>query len=138
MSIQTIWLNLPVKDLEKSKTFFRAIGFTENPMHITNPTVGSFLIGANKFCVMLFPEDAFKGFARHAIADTNAGSEMLINIDAQSREEVNAFAETVRQAGGTIIQEPGEAQGWMYAFGFADMDGHRWCQLYMDMEKMPK
>ena len=32
---------------------------------------------------------------------------------------------------------PVESQGWMYACGFEDLDGHRWVMLYMDMSKMP-
>jgi uncharacterized protein YndB with AHSA1/START domain len=43
----------------------------------------------------------------------------------------------VRKAGGKIYAEPGESQGWMYAFGFEDLDGHRWSMLYMDISKMP-
>ena len=135
--MQTIWLNLPVKDLEKSKAFFRNIGFRENPRHRNAAHVGSFLIGKDNFCLMLFPEDVFKGFAKSEVSDTNKGSEMLINIDAETREEVDAMAETVKNAGGKIISNPGEAEGWMYAFGFEDPDGHRWCMLHMDMAKMP-
>jgi predicted lactoylglutathione lyase len=57
-------------------------------------------------------------------------------VDAQSREEVDQMAEIVREAGGNIFAEPAESDGWMYAFGFADPDGHRWGVLYMDKEKM--
>jgi predicted lactoylglutathione lyase len=63
---------------------------------------------------------------------------MLINFDAESKEEVDMMAEKVRQAGGIIYAEPGESQGWIYAFGFIDLDGHRWSMLYMDMKNMPK
>jgi predicted lactoylglutathione lyase len=42
------------------------------------------------------------------------------------------------KAGGSIYGEPGYSQGWMYGAGFADLDGHRWNVLYMDMSKMPK
>jgi hypothetical protein len=50
---------------------------------------------------------------------------------------VFTIAEIVRKAGGKIYAEPGESQGWMYAFGFEDLDGHRWSMLYMDISKMP-
>ncbi len=138
MSIKQVWLNLPVKDLKKSKEFFKQIGFIPNPMHEKAEHLGSFFIGEDKFVLMLFPETTFKGFINHTISDTNNGSEMLINIDAESTEEVDKMAEKVRLAGGVIYAEPGESQGWMYAFGFIDLDGHRWCMLYMDMTKMPK
>jgi len=138
MSVQSVWLNLPVKDLAASRNFFKAIGFRSNPMHDEHPEMGSFFIGAQDFVLMLFPEQVFSGFVRHAVADTAKGSEVLINIDARSRDEVDAMAETVRKAGGRIYAGPGEAQGWMYALGFEDLDGHRWNMLYMDMEKMPR
>ena len=136
--MKTIWLNLPVKDIKKSKEFFKTIGFKENPMHEKAEHLGSFLIGENNFVLMLFPESTFKGFAQNEVSDTKVGTEVLINIDAQSKSEVDAMAKTVKQAGGKVFAEPGESEGWMYAFGFEDLDGHRWSMLYMDMEKMPK
>lgn len=135
--MKTIWLNLPVKDIKKSKEFFSAIGFKENPRHKNAEHLGSFYIGENNFVLMLFPENTFKGFAQNEISDTQKGTEVLINIDAQSKSEVDAMAKTVQKAGGKIFAEPGESDGWMYAFGFEDLDGHRWSMLYMDMEKMP-
>lgn len=137
MSIQQVWLNLPVRDLERSKAFYRHIGFRVNPMHEKASHLASFLIGARDFVLMLFPEHAFRGFVNNEIADLAKGTEMLINIDAQSREEVDQLADRVREAGGLIYAEPGETQGWMYAFGFADPDGHRWSMLHMDVSRMP-
>lgn len=136
--VKSVWLNLPVTRIEASKTFFRAIGFRENPMHRNAAHLGSFLIGENDFVLMLFPRETFKTFIGNAISDTEKGTEVLINIDAASKREVDEMAETVRKAGGEIYAEPGESQGWMYAFGFVDLDGHRWSMLHMDMEKMPK
>lgn len=135
--MKTIWLNLPVKDIKKSKEFFKAIGFKENPRHKNAEHLGSFYIGENNFVLMLFPENTFKGFAQNEISDTQKGTEVLINIDAQSKSEVDTMAKTVQKAGGKIFAEPGESDGWMYAFGFEDLDGHRWSMLYMDMGKMP-
>ncbi len=136
--MKTIWFNLPVKDIKKSKIFFKAIGFRENPRHEKAKHLASFYIGENNFVMMLFPEESFKSFSGNEIADTKKGTEVLINIDAQSKQEVDEMAETVRKAGGKIFAEPEENQGWMYAFGFEDLDGHRWSMLYMDMDKMPK
>ncbi|AEM69240.1 hypothetical protein Murru_0184 [Allomuricauda ruestringensis DSM 13258] len=134
--MKTVWLNLPVKDIKKSKEFFKAIGFKENPRHKNAEHLGSFYIGENNFVLMLFPENTFKGFAQNEISDTQKGTEVLINIDAQNKSEVDTMAKTVQKAGGKIFAEPGESDGWMYAFGFEDLDGHRWSMLYMDMEKM--
>ena len=135
--MKQIWINLPVDDIQKSKTFFRRIGFNENPMHAKAKHLGSFLIGQNDFVVMLFPEESFRRFTGNNVSDTKKGTEVLINIDAQSKEEVNEMAELVRKAGGKIYAEPADSEGWMYAFGFEDLDGHRWSMLYMDMTKIP-
>jgi len=135
--MKSIWINLPVKDVKKSKAFFEAIGFTLNP-NFGMETSASFLIGDAKVVMMLFPEEDFKGFVRHEISDTNKGSEILLNLDAQSRDEVDAMAKTVSKVGGKIFAEPEESQGWMYVLGFEDLDGHRWSMLYMDPEKMSK
>ena len=137
MEVKSIWLNLPVNDIRKSIEFFKAIGFKLNPRYENAEDVTSFLIGENNFVLMLFPNDLFKNFAQNEIADTKKGTEVLMNIDAQSKEEVDEMAKKVRDAGGRIFAEPGESQGWMYAFGFEDLDGHRWIMLYMDMSKMP-
>ena len=137
MNIRSVWLNLPVSDVIKSRKFFGAIGFTENPLHKNAKHLASFLIGENNFVLMLFPNETFKNFTQHDIGDTKKSTEVLINIDAQSRKEVDEMAQRVLKAGGKIYAEPAESQGWMYGFGFEDLDGHRWNMLYMDVSKMP-
>ena len=95
------------------------------------------LVGEGNFVVMLFGESMFQHFIQHQITDTKQSSEFLISIDAESREEVDAIAQSAKDAGGTVFAEPAENQGWMYGCGFADLDGHRWNVLYMDFSKMP-
>ena len=132
------WVNLPVKDVKRSRDFFTEIGFTLNQRYGNSDESASFLIGDKNVVLMLFSEPIFKGFTSNEISDTRRASEVLFSIDAETREEVDALAKRVRDAGGTIFGGPGEKQGWMYGFGFTDPDGHRWNVLYMDMSKMPK
>ena len=124
--------------MQKSKQFFRDIGFRENPMHKDTLHMGSFLIGENDFVLMLFTEEQISGYTGKPVNDTSNSSEMLINLDAASKEEVDAFAETVKKAGGDVYHGPTETDGWMYITSFADVDGHRWSMLYMDTDKIPK
>ncbi|MFL0374448.1 VOC family protein [Paenibacillus amylolyticus] len=130
---QKIWMNLPVKDVVKSTTFFNEIGF-----HGEN--VGSeraqLVIGSTT--ILLFLDATFEKFTGAKIADTSHSAEVIFSIGADSREEVDAFIKKVELAGGTIFGKPGETDGWMYGAGFADLDGHRWNLLYMDESKMPK
>jgi predicted lactoylglutathione lyase len=135
--VKQIWLNLPVKNVEKSKTFFTEIGFSFNEAHDTE-SMACMLVGDNNFAVMLFEETQLESCIQNKITDTTLSSEMLISIDAQSKEEVDEFAIKVQKAGGNVFAKPAENQGWMYGCGFADLDGHRWNVLYMDMSKLPK
>jgi predicted lactoylglutathione lyase len=130
-----IWINLPVKDVKKSKEFFSQIGWTLNPKQ-TNEKMACFEVGTKKITILFFDQETLKEFAKNEIADTNAGTEVLISFDAESREEVDEMARKVFEAGGRIFAEPAEIQGWMYGFAFADLDGHRWNQIFMDFSKM--
>ncbi|WP_166920584.1 VOC family protein [Flavobacterium poyangense] len=132
-----IWLNLPVKNVAKAKVFFLKIGFAFNEQQDT-PSSTCMLVGERSFVIMLFEDTLFENFSRNKVTDTQSSSEILISIDAESIEEVDALAEKVKAAGGTIFAPPAENQGWMYGFGFADLDGHRWNVLYMDFSKLPQ
>lgn len=132
-----IWLNLPVKDALKSKAFFSEIGFTFLEER-TTPDSACMIIGESNFVIMLFGEGMFQNFIQHQITDTKQSSELLISIDAESREEVDAIAQKAKAAGGVVFAEPADNQGWMYGCGFSDLDGHRWNVLYMDFNKMPQ
>jgi len=132
-----IWLNLPVKDVNKTKEFFQTIGFTPSEKHVA-PDMACFEVGEKKMNVVFFAEETFKGFTKSEIADPQKAGEVLISFDAESRADVDETAQKVRDAGGTIFAEPAEIQGWMYGFAFTDPDGHRWNQLFMDFSKMPQ
>lgn len=132
-----IWLNLPVKEVAKSKAFFSKIGFSFNEEHDT-PSSTCMVVGEGKFVVMLFEESLFASFSQNKLTETQASSEILISIDAESKEEVDQFTEKVKQAGGNVFSQPAENEGWMYGSAFADLDGHRWNILFMDFSKMPK
>lgn len=136
--IKTVWLNLPVKDIKKSKEFFARLGFSFETEHGNSDHSGCFMIGDNKFHVLLFPEDTFQGFTKNELTDTAKTTEVLISLGAETREGVDEIARKAFEAGGRVYAGPAETQGWMYGCAFADLDGHRWNVLYMDFNKMPK
>ena len=134
-----IWINLPVKNIAASRTFFKSIGFFRlHPRHENDENMCAVQAGDNNVMVMLFPEAVFQSFSKADISDTKKTAEVLLSFTAVTREEVDEMAKNVKAAGGTVFAEPGEKDGWMYGCGFCDPDGHRWNMLYMDMEKMPK
>jgi predicted lactoylglutathione lyase len=132
------WINLPVKDIKKSKAFFTDLGFTFNPAYGNSDNSASLLVGENNTVVMLFDEPTFRSFTSNEVSDTNSGTEVLLSFDAENKEEVDEIAKKAIAAGGSSNHIPNVMKGWMYGCVFADLDGHRWNVLYMDMAKMPK
>lgn len=133
-----LWISIPVKDIDRAVAFYTAIGFILNPHYPQTAQSASFFIGTKPFVLMLFDDQTFLHLSGNAIANTVAGTEMLISVDADTREEVDVYAAKAEEAGGTVFGKPSEVQGWMYGCGFTDPDGHRWNALYMDMARMPK
>ncbi|WP_207531948.1 VOC family protein [Desertivirga arenae] len=136
--IKELWLNLPVKDVQKAREFYTSIGFEHNTRFQETPQMASLFVGGKKTVLMLFSESVFQGFSQLPVADTREAASVLFSIDAESPQEIDELAEKVKNAGGTIYGNPGESQGWMYGCGFTDLDGHRWSAIYMDMSKMPQ
>ncbi len=135
--IKDIWINLPVKDLKKSITFFEAIGFSfvKSSPGFT-PTSAPMLVGSNNVVVMLFEDSLFQSFTQNAITDTAKSTEALFTIEVTSREDVDKVAIDAEAGGGTLFAKPAEKDGWLYGCGFTDLDGHRWNALFMDMGNM--
>jgi hypothetical protein len=135
--IKQFWINLPVKDINRSKKFFADLGFTFNPNFGNSEGSASLMLGEQKIVIMLFEEAAFQSFTNMPVADTSKGNEVLLSIDAQSKEDVDALAQRAVEAGGSSNHKPSEMKGFMYGCTFADPDGHRWNVLYMDLSKIP-
>ncbi|RIX53982.1 glyoxalase/bleomycin resistance/extradiol dioxygenase family protein [Paenibacillus nanensis] len=123
-----IYVNLPVKDLNASKAFFKAIGFEFN-MQFSDEKAACLVVGENIFA-MLLQEEYFRTFTNKDIADTSKSTEVLIAISADSREDVDGIASRAIAAGaksnGSIDH------GFMYQTSFDDLDGHTWEVAYMD------
>jgi len=136
--IKDIWLNLPVKDVNRSREFFTKLGFSFDVKYGNTKISAGMVVGEKKSIVMLFEESVFKTFAHHNIVNTKEATEVLISVELSSPEEVDQMAKKVPDAGGRVFTKPGGSQGWLYGFAFADPDGHHWNMLYMDMAKMPK
>jgi uncharacterized protein len=132
-----MWINLPVKDINQSKAFFTTLGFSFDPKH-SNSELACLVIGEKNVAVNLFKESTFETFTKNKISRTKHATEVLFSIGAESRDEVDGMLKKAVNAGGTVFSESEEKDGWMYGCGFADLDGHRWNVLYMDMSKMPK
>lgn len=118
-----IFVNLPVKDLDRSVAFFTRLGFTFNP-DFTDETATCMVVSDDIF-VMLLTEAKFKTFTPKAIADATRSTEVLVCLSCESRAEVDETVQKALAAGGTTYSEP-QDHGFMYAHGFQDLDGHIW------------
>jgi uncharacterized protein len=129
-----IFINLPVKELKKSITFFKKLGFKFNPQ-FTDDKAACMIIGENIYSMLLL-EKFFKSFTKKKVADAKKTTEVLIAIDVKSRKDVDRMIKKAVAAGGSLYNKP-QDHGWMYGHSFADLDGHQWEVLYMDESKMP-
>lgn len=130
-----IFVNLPVKDLNKSVEFFTKIGFEFNPQ-FTDENATSMIINDNAF-VMLLVENFFKTFTKKDISDTAKSAEVIVALSAASREQVDELVSKALAAGGKSLNDPVD-HGFMYVWSFQDIDGHLWELTYMDVSAVPQ
>ncbi len=130
-----IFVNLPVKNLDKTIEFFTKLGFKFNPQ-FTNENATCMIVDDNIF-VMLLVEKFFKTFIKKEIADATKSTEVILAISAESRKQVDELVDKALGAGGAISNPP-QDHGWMYIRSFQDLDGHLWEVAYMDMSALPK
>ncbi len=130
-----IFINLPVKDLNITKEFFSKLGFTFNPQ-FTDEKSACMIISDNIFA-MLLVEEFFQTFTKKEIIDATKNVEVINAIAVGSKEEVKELANKAFAAGGVKYKEPKD-HGWMYEWGFQDLDGHIWELFYADVSKAPE
>ncbi|MCB0292471.1 MAG: VOC family protein [Calditrichaeota bacterium] len=132
---QSIFINLPVKDLARSTQFFKSLGFTLVPQ-FSDETAGCLKVGDNIY-VMLLIESRFREFTQKPVSDARKQTEVLLALEVESREAVKDLVEKALAAGGSLYLEPQE-HGWMFSHSFADLDGHQWEVFWMDTDAMPE
>ena len=129
-----IFVNLPIQDMDRSKAFFTALGFTFNPQ-FTNEQ-GACMVIAEDIFAMLLVKPFFQTFTRKPVADARESTEVLVCLSCDSRGEVDELVRKAVAAGGTAPNRP-QDHGFMYAHGFEDLDGHVWELAWMDPSAAP-
>jgi predicted lactoylglutathione lyase len=130
-----IFLNLPVKELDRSVQFFTQLGFAFNPK-FTNEKGTCLIIGEN-INAMLLVDELYKTFTNKAICDASKSSEVLISISVESREKADDIIAKVVKAGGSEYMIAKD-YGWMYQRSFLDLDNHHWEVFFMDESQIPQ
>ena len=124
-----IIFNLPVKDLERSKTFFAALGFRYNPQ-FSNDSAAFIDVVEGSIHVMLSTEAFFETLTHKPVSPARTASEVVICLSCESRDEVDTLIAKATAAGARIPHPP-EDHGFMYDQGFEDIDGHLWNLVWM-------
>jgi predicted lactoylglutathione lyase len=130
-----IFVNLPVKDLNKTVEFFTKLGFEFNPQ-FTDENATCMIVNEDIF-IMLLVEKFFKTFTKKEICDTTKDTEVIIALSTESREKVDQMINDVIEAGGKESRKP-QDHGWMYGRSFQDINGHLWEIIYMDEKALKK
>jgi predicted lactoylglutathione lyase len=130
-----IFVNLPVKDLNKTIEFFTKLGFKFNPQ-FTDENATCMIVGENIF-VMLLVEKFFRTFTKKEICDASKNTEVIVALSVESREKVDQMVNKSIESGGRESREPQE-HGWMYGRSFEDINGHIWEIIYMDESELKK
>jgi len=124
-----LFVNLPVKDLNRTIEFFTKLGFTFNPQ-FTDETATCMVVSEDIY-VMLLTHEKFKVFTPKEICDATRFTEVLISLTCDSRSEVDRLVSLAVEAGGSTYNEP-QDHGFMYSHGFQDLDGHIWEVFIME------
>jgi uncharacterized protein len=129
-----IFINLAVKDLQKSMDFYTALGFTNNPQFSDDS--GKCMVWSENIFVMILTHEKFSTFATKPLADTKSKLAGLFSLSVDSIDEVNSILANGLKAGGI---EPHEMRdyGFMQQRTIEDLDGHTWEVFYMDLAKFP-
>ena len=129
-----LFVNIPVSDLQRSITFFEALGFRFNPQ-FTDASATCMLVGTDAY-FMLLDRARFAGFSKRPVGDSQTQTNALFALSVDSREAVDAMVRRAIAAGGTHAVDP-QDHGFMYGWSFRDLDGHHWEVFWMDPSAIP-
>ena len=127
--MRMIFVNLPVKNLTASKTFFAELGFNFN-RGFSDETCACMVVDQNIY-VMLLAEERFRDFINGGISDAANATEVINCLSADSRQQVDELVARAISAGGKPWK-PTIEEGPMYGGSFQDLDGHVWELMHME------
>lgn len=134
MKANQIYVNLPVKDVQKTKAFWTQLGFEINEQ-FSDDKATCVVIKEDSIYVMFLTEEYFMTFSERPVPKGDT-TQVLVAIGLNSREEVDQVVNTALQNGASQHEEP-QDYGWMYQNSFWDLDGHGWNVTFADMSQMP-
>ncbi len=133
MKIKSIYVNLPIKNVTKTREFWTILGFDFNEQFSDDKSL-CLVLNDDFIYSMLIANDFFSTFTNRPIADDST-TQVLVAIEVESREEVDKIVHLALQNGGTRYKESAD-HGWMYYDSFADLDGHQWEVMFTDPSQL--
>lgn len=129
-----VFINLVVKDLEKSMNLYTQMGFTNNPQF--SDDTAKCMVWSEHIFLMIMTQEKFKSFTTKPITDTRSSIAGIFSLSVDSVDTVNEVVANAVAAGGI---EPNEMRdyGFMQQRSIEDFDGHTWEVFFMDMSKFP-
>jgi len=131
-----IFVNLPVRDLNKATAFYTAIGATKNPQ-FSDDTASCMVLSESIF-VMLLTHAKWATFTSKPIVNAHRESEVMLALSAENRQAVDKITDAAGANGGKADVNPKQDHGFMYGRSFEDVDGHIWECMFVDMSQIPK
>lgn len=132
---KTIFISLPITNLDTSVAFYTALGFEKNPQF--SDASGACMVWSEHISVMLLTHEKWRTFTTRPIPPSTS-SEVGLNVSCDSKETVDAMNAAAAAHGGTADINPVQDLGFMYGRDMADPDGHIWGAMWMDPAAMPQ
>ncbi|KFF24871.1 VOC family protein [Chryseobacterium vrystaatense] len=134
MKANQIYVNLPVKDVQKTKAFWTQLGFTINEQ-FSDDKATCVILKDDSIFVMFLTEEYFQTFSERPVPKGDT-TQVLVAVALNSREEVDQVVNTALENGASQHEEP-QDYGWMYQNSFWDLDGHGWNITFADISQLP-
>lgn len=131
-----IFVNLPVADLPKARSFYEAIGAVNNPQF--SDDTAACMVVSDSIYVMLLTHPKWATFTKKPIVDAHTASEVMLCLSAEDRAAVDDMIAVASAHGGKADVTSLQDHGFMYGRSFEDIDGHIWEIMFMDMSQMPQ
>ena len=123
--------SMPVRDLDKAKAFYTALGATLNPQFTGKDS--ACMQFSEHFFVMVMTQERWADFSK----TPPVTGELALGLFVDSRAAVDGMIEAAAAAGGKLVDEPTD-HGFMYQRRIQDPGGHHWEITWMDASQMPK
>jgi predicted lactoylglutathione lyase len=127
-------VNLPIKDIQKTKEFWTKLGFSFNEQ-FSDAKALCLVLKEDTIYAMLITHEFFRTFTNRPIADGST-TQVLNAIQVESKEAVDSIVATALANGATRYKDS-QDHDWMYYDTFSDIDGHQWEIMYADYSKIP-